>query len=36
MPFLIVAGEAEINYFNERRGALRGIHPLIPEASRMS
>ena len=36
VPFLIVAGEAEINYFNERRGALRGIRPLIPEASRMS
>ena len=36
VPFLMVMGEAEITYFNERRGALRRIRPLIPEASRMS
>ena len=36
VPFLMVVGEAEINYFNERRAALRRIRPLIPDPSRMS
>ena len=36
IPFLLVIGESDINYFNANREALVGIRPLIPAPHKMA